>query len=394
MASAQMDVCVIGGGIAGLSAAAHVAERQRVVLLERESQLAYHATGRSAALFDETYGNPTIGALTRASRTFYARPPQGFADVPLLKDRGSLFIATEVQRAALTELAEQFRAGGASVTLGDGAEARKRVPVLGSSVTACLYQAESWDIDVGAVVSGFRKLLRARRGQIVTDAGVDALERGENVWRVRAGSTSLTAATVIDAAGAWADEIARLAGVEPVGLQPRRRTALTVDLPAGIDARAWPFVGDVEERFYFRPEGGRLLLSLADETLSPPCDAQPEDEDVAEAVDRVERATTLSFNRVVSAWAGLRSFVRDRRPVIGYDETAPGFFWLAGQGGYGFQTAPAIARCVAALVRREPVPDDIAEAGVTVETLGPGRLREVRRGDARQDSPTRGSGDE
>ena len=158
--------------------------------------------------------------------------------------------------------------------------------------------------------------------QIVTDAGVDALERGENVWRVRAGSTSLTAATVIDAAGAWADEIARLAGVEPVGLQPRRRTALTVDLPAGIDARAWPFVGDVEERFYFRPEGGRLLLSLADETLSPPCDAQPEDEDVAEAVDRVERATTLSFNRVVSAWAGLRSFVRDRRPVIGYDETA------------------------------------------------------------------------
>jgi D-arginine dehydrogenase len=394
MASAQTDVCVIGGGIAGLSAAAIVAERQRVVLLERESQLAYHATGRSAALFDETYGNRTIGVLTRASRAFYARPPQGFADVPLLKDRGSLFIATDAQRAALAVLAEEFRAGGAAVTLGDGAEARKRVPVLASTVTACLYQADTWDIDVGAVVSGFRKLLRARGGQIVTDAAVDALERDGNGWRVRAGSTSLTASVLIDAGGAWADEVARLAGVEPVGLQPRRRTALTVDLPSAIDARAWPFVGDVEERFYFRPESGRLLLSLADETLSAPCDAQPEDEDVAEAVDRVERATTLSFDRVVSAWAGLRTFVRDRRPVIGFDQKAPGFFWLAGQGGYGFQTAPAIARCVAALVRGGPLPGDIAEAGVTVATLGPGRLREVRPGDARQDLPTRGSGDE
>jgi D-arginine dehydrogenase len=385
MASAQTDVCVIGGGIAGLSAAAHVAERQRVVLLERESQLAYHATGRSAALFDETYGNPTIGVLTRASRAFYAHPPQGFADVPLLKDRGSLFIATEEQRAALAELAEAFRTGGASVTLGDGAHARQRVPVLASTVAACLYQAESWDIDVGAVVSGFRKLLRARGGQIVTEAGVEALERDRNGWRVRAGSTSLTAPAVINAAGAWADRLAQLAGVAPVGLEPRRRTALTVDLPTGIDARAWPFVGDVEERFYFRPEGGRLLLSLADETLSPPCDAQPEDEDVATAVDRVERATTLSFDRVVSAWAGLRSFVRDRRPVIGFDDTAPGFFWLAGQGGYGFQTAPAIARCVAALVRHEPLPGEIAEAGVTVDALGPARLR-----DARPDLPTSG----
>jgi D-arginine dehydrogenase len=394
MASGQTDVCVIGGGIAGLSAAAHVAERQRVVLLERESQLAYHATGRSAALFDETYGNRIIGVLTRASRTFYAGPPQGFADVPLLKARGSLFIATDEQRPALTELAEEFRAGGAAVTLGDGADARKRVPVLAPTVAACLYQADSWDIDVGAVVSGFRKLLRARGGEIVPDAEVDALERTQNGWHVRAGSTCLTASAVIDAAGAWADEVARLAGIEPVGVEPRRRTALTVDLPTSIDAREWPFVGDVEEQFYFRPEGGGLLLSLADETLSPPCDAQPEDEDVAEAVDRVERSTTLTFNRVVSAWAGLRSFVRDRHPVIGYDETAPGFFWLAGQGGYGFQTAPAIARCVAALVRHEPLPGEIVEAGVTVEMLGPGRLRKVRPGGARQDLSTRGSGDE
>ena len=390
MASAQTDVCVIGGGIAGLSAAAHVAERQRVVLLERESQLAYHATGRSAALFDETYGNPTIGALTRASRAFYVDPLKGFADAPLLKERGSLFIATEEQRAALTRLADEFRAGGASVTLGDGAHARQRVPVLASTIAACLHQAESWDIDVGAVVSGFRKLLRARGGQIVTGAEVGTLERDRNGWRVGAGSTSLTVSTVINAGGAWADGVAQLAGVAPVGLEPRRRTALTVDLPAGIDARPWPFVGDVDERFYFRPEGGRLLLSLADETLSPPCDAQPEDEDVAAAIDRVEHATTMAFNRVVSAWAGLRSFVRDRRPVVGFDETAPGFFWLAGQGGYGFQTAPAIARCVASLVRGEPLPGDIAEAGVTVATLGPGRLRDVQWRGARQDLPTSG----
>jgi len=388
MGMVQADVCVIGGGIAGLSAAAHVAECQRVVLLERESQLAYHTTGRSAALFDETYGNPTIGVLTRASRSFYLHPPQGFADTPLLNHRGSLFIATEEQRAALADVAEEIRAGGGAVVLGDGAAARAQVPVFAQSVVACLYYAESWDIDVGAVVAGFRRLLRARGGQIITDAPVEALEQKGSAWLVRAGATSVQAATVIDAAGAWADEVAQLAGVAPVAIEPRRRTALTVDLPAGVDARAWPFVGDVEERFYFRPEAGRLLLSLADETHSPPCDAQPEDEDVAETVDRVERATTMSFNRVVSAWAGLRSFVRDRRPVVGYDAAAPGFFWLAGQGGYGFQTAPGIARCAAALVRGEPLPADIADAGVTVETLGPGRLRTIGPGEAHQDPPS------
>ncbi|MBS0332200.1 MAG: FAD-binding oxidoreductase, partial [Proteobacteria bacterium] len=180
---------------------------------------------------------------------------------------------------------------------------------------------------------------------------------------------------VIDAAGAWADQVAALAGVRPVGLQPMRRTAMMLDPPPGMDIHAWPAVIDVDELFYFKPDAGRLLASPADETPSDPCDAAPEELDVAICVDRVQQAADLPVRRVVRSWAGLRSFVADRSPVIGFDDAVPGFFWLAGQGGYGVQTAVAAARTAAALARGEGVPADIAAQGVTAAALSPTRLR-------------------
>ena len=192
---------------------------------------------------------------------------------------------------------------------------------------------------------------------------------------MRTGGTSFAAPVVVNAAGAWADVVAELAGARPIGLQPMRRTALLVDPPEGVRIDDWPMVIDVEETFYFKPDAGLLLLSPADETPSPPCDAQPEALDVAVAIDRVQTATTLEVRRVRHRWAGLRSFVADRAPVAGWDPEAAGFFWLAGQGGYGIQTAPAMARTAAALLQNEALPGDLVDAGVDPRALSPERLQ-------------------
>jgi D-arginine dehydrogenase len=372
------DVIVIGAGIAGASVAAHLAAERRVLLLEREDRAGYHSTGRSAALFTEIYGNTTIRALTRASRKFLFEPPAGFSEGPLTRPRGCLYIASQSQLDALQAFASLPDVAPATRPL-EVREAYALCPILREGyVAAALYEPDSSDIDVSALHQGYLRLFRRRAGRLVTNAPVEALERGAGAWTVHAAAERFTAPLLVNAAGAWADEVAALAGLTRVGLQPRRRTAVLVDPPPGMDVSRWPFVNDAEEQFYFKPEAGSLFLSPADETPVEPSDAQPDEWDIAAAVERVEAVTTLRIARLKARWAGLRTFAPDRTPVAGFSDEGSGFFWLAGQGGYGIQTAPALSRAAAALIMGAPLPEDLQGLNAELAALSPRRFVALR----------------
>ncbi|MET0272312.1 MAG: FAD-binding oxidoreductase [Phenylobacterium sp.] len=370
------DVVIIGAGIAGASAAAELAQTHKVIVLEREAFPGMHSTGRSAALFSEIYGSGPIRALSRASRDFLYSPPAGFADAPIVRQRGALHIASASQMTeldafcALPDVAPSIRRLTAT-------EARAQCSILREDyIAGAALETGSADVDVDVLHQGWLRQLKARGGRVIVDGEVLRLSRGETGWRVNTPDIQIDTKVVINAAGAWADVIAERAGVATVGLEPRRRTALIVDAPEGGQSDAWPMVIDIDEQFYFRPDAGALLLSPGDETPTEPCDAQPEELDIAIAIDRIQVATTLDVRRVRRSWAGLRSFVADRNPVVGYAPDAPGFFWLAGQGGFGIQTAPAMGRLAAALARGESVPGDLARFGVDANDLSPGRFVE------------------
>lgn len=372
----KIDVIVVGAGIAGVGIAAQLGPEQRVVVLEQEAQPGYHTTGRSAAVFAESYGGATVRLLSRGSRGFLMQPPAGFAEAPLLAARGFLFIAREDQREALEVLASQpdMRSTGTRMSPG---EACARMPLLRRDYVAdALLDEGASDIDVHALHQGYAAMLRRNGGQILCNARVTAIERSSGNWRVSSEAGRFEAPLLVNAAGAWADELASLAGVARIGLQPLRRTAALVDVPRMEGMQRWPLTIDIDEAFYFKPDAGRLLISPGDETPSAPCDAVPDEMDLTIAVDRIERATTLDIRRMHSRWAGLRSFVADRSPVAGFAPEAPGFFWLAGQGGYGIQTAPALSRYAASLLLGRPVPADLADLGLTALSLSVQRLRQ------------------
>jgi len=361
MTDASFDIVVIGAGIAGASVAAELARTHRVAVLEREEFPGYHSTGRSAALFSEIYGNGVVRALSRASRDFYYAPPQGFAPDPLVKPRGAMYIAREEQLpqlesfAANSDLAGSIRHIAPEVALA-------ACPILRPEyVRAALMEPEAADVDVAALHQGYLRQFRTAGGTLVTDAHVTDLVYRDRHWRLTTPSGEYRAKIVVNAAGAWADTIAAKAGGTPLSIQPCRRTVVLVELPSQLSPDTWPMVIDIDENFYMKPDAGLLLISPADETPVEPCDVQPEEYDVAVAIDRVEQATTLNVTRIRKRWAGLRSFAPDRSPVIGFDGALPGFFWLAGQGGYGMQTAPAASRFAAALVRGEQPPQDMIE---------------------------------
>jgi D-arginine dehydrogenase len=370
----RADVLVIGAGIAGASVAAELASHREVILLEAEDQPGYHTTGRSAAAFGESYGNATVRALTRASRAFLESPPPGFAAHPLLTPRAWMFLARADQLPRLDALAQEVGPRPGIERL-SAAETRARVPILREGyVAGALWDGAARDVDVAALHQGYLARLRSLGGALHAGARVTALDRAPQGWVARCQGATFAAPVVVDAAGAWADEVGRLAGAAPLGLTPMRRTAILLDPPPGLSLAGWPLTIDVDEQFYFKPEAGKLLASPADETPSPPCDARAEELDVAVAVDRITTACDLPVHHVPRRWAGLRSFVADRSPVAGFDPRAPGLFWLAGQGGFGIQTAPALARCAAALVRGEPLPPDVLAEGVSAEGLAPARL--------------------
>lgn len=372
--TARGEVIVIGAGIAGAAVAYELAATHKVVLLEREDQPGYHSTGRSAALYSETYGNAVMRALTVASRRFLTAPPAGFAERPLLTPRGTLLVARADQRAALERVRAECAPLVDALQWWDGAQVCAAVPVFSAQqVAAALWEPGAMDIDVHALHHGYLRALRARGGELACRAGVTALERRAGIWHVQTPAGEFAAPVLVNAAGAWADEIAALAGACRVGLVPKRRTAITFDPPQGLAIAHWPAVIDVDEQWYFKPDAGRVLASPADETPSPPCDAQPDEYDVALLVERLTTATTFEIRRIASRWAGLRSFVEDKTVVVGFDPQADGLFWLAGQGGYGIQTAPAVAQAAAALVHGDAWPAALAALGVSPAELAPGR---------------------
>lgn len=371
MTAETADVIILGGGMAGASAAAFLAGRARTLVLEAEAQPGYHSTGRSAAIFIQNYGNRPIRSLTAASRHFFEGPPEGFAEHDLLGRRGSLHLAADGQEQALDDLV----AGGSGLDRVTAEEAIRLVPRLRPGrLAGAAYEPDSMDIDVNALHLGFLKQLRDAGGRVVTDARAQRIARRDGVWRVETPAGAFEAPVVVNAAGAWADTVAAMAGAKPVGLVPCRRTAVVVDAPDGEDASGWPLTGDVAESFYFKPESGRIMISPADETPVAAHDVQAEEMDVAVAVDRFMTAVDVPVRRIAHRWAGLRTFAPDRTPVVGYDPEEAGFFWLAGQGGYGIQTAPAMGRLAAALVLGDDVPEPLATAGVDPAALSPGRF--------------------
>jgi len=370
----QFDVCIIGGGMAGASLAFRLAPLAKVVLLEREPHVAYHSTGRSAALYHPQYGSPVIRALTTASGPFFHAPPAGFA--PILTERGSLIIGRAEQQQAYRRHEALAAASGQAPLRLSAAEVLERVPGLKpSAVDWGLYDAHSMDMDVDALLQGFLRAARVSGLKVETSKDVTAVAREGARWRVSAGGREFSAGVVVNAAGAWADATAALAGVAPLSLVPYRRTAFTFEAPAGIAAQRWPMVADADEQFYFKPDAGRLLGSLSEEVATPPCDVQPDEIDVAIAVDRLENVLDFPIRRVLRSWAGLRTFGPDRNPVSGFDPAAPGFYWHAGIGGYGIQTSAALGAYAAAMILGRPLDPDLAAQGIAAGQLGPGRLR-------------------
>jgi D-arginine dehydrogenase len=375
-AGKNYDFIVVGAGIAGTSVAYELSQTAAVCLLEAEDRPGLHATGRSAALFAPSYGGREVRALTRASKPFFINPPSGFSESPLLHPRGCLYIARRDQHERLAELIAEIRNSGGTMLAVSVDEAFTHIPLLRRDYVAeAALDPDAMDIDVDAVHQGFMRGARAKGTVVVTNHRVSSARRMQGQWSIRLDDQQVVRAPVlINAAGAWADHVAQACGAMPLGLRALRRTAVLVDPPSHVDIRSWPAVMDSEELFYFKPDAGKLLLSPADETPASPGDVQPEDLEVAIAVDRVEHALNLEIKRVTHSWAGLRTFSPDRAPVLGYDPRLDGFFWCAGQGGYGIQSAPAMARAAASLLKYESLPADIGAEGLKVQDLTPARF--------------------
>lgn len=361
----RFDAVVVGGGMAGAAAAAHLAPGRRVALLEAEGRAGYHSTGRSAAIWIQNYGPPDVRALTGRSRAFFEAPPPGFADAPLMARRPVAFLAPEDQRGVLDGLL----ASGIGLEPVDPGALRALVPVLrGDYAVAAAIERDAFDLDVAAIHQGFLRAVTRAGGVVALNRRARTIARAGGAWRVGTegdgNGAAFEAPLLINAAGAWGDAVARAAGVAALGLAPKRRTAAIVDAPpAHAEASwRWPMLNDAAHTWYVRPEArGRLLVSPADETDAEPGDAAPDEYDVAVAIDRMQRALDVPVRRVGHAWAGLRTFTPDRSLAIGFGAEA-GFLWAVGQGGYGIQTAPAAGALVAALA-------DGADPGLDPATL-------------------------
>jgi D-arginine dehydrogenase len=365
-----VDVCIVGGGMAGASVAYHLAPRASVLVIEREPHVGYHSTGRSAALYMPVYGSRVVRLLTRASGSFLQALPGGFASAPLVSERGMLTLGSAAQRAVIATFEESAVAIGHSLRTLSPVDARDLVPSLRpQAFDWALYDPTVMDIEVDLLLQGFLRGARDRGARLAVLREALTLKRGSGRWHIRGPGLDLSADILVNAAGAWGDELAIRAGVAPVGLVPCRRTAFIFDAPTSVEVSRWPLVSDVTESFYFKPDAGRLLGSLADEVPSSPCDVQAEELDVAIAVDRIEQVLDFPIQRVARSWAGLRTFTPDRDPVSGFDPQAPGFYWHAGLGGFGIQTASALGAFAAATITGSPLPAELSNAGLDARSL-------------------------
>lgn len=356
------DVLVIGGGIAGLSAAAALAPDAQVTVLEAESALAYHASGRSAALFEQSYGAPSTVILNKASAAHHFEANGGYTT-----PRGLMI-------AAAADEQEAFEADVTAMGVDriSPQEAIALVPILNAERLAFAgYHAAAYDLDTDRMIQDCARTVRTNGGQVVTRAPVGAIARTSDGWEVETPQGKFTCTTLVNAAGPWADVVADMAGITPIGLQPLRRSMARIPAPGGLDLRDWPMFFGVGESWYAKPDAGALIVSPAEEDPTTPHNAYADDMVIAEGLARYEAMVTTPVTRLLTTWAGLRSFAPDRNLVLGSDPSDAGFVWCAGQGGYGFQTAPAAGRLIADVVlgRTPSLPADV------VATLAPDRLR-------------------
>ncbi|MFL6863506.1 MAG: NAD(P)/FAD-dependent oxidoreductase [Allosphingosinicella sp.] len=386
----RADFLIIGGGIAGLSAAARLARHGKAVVLEGEEALGYHASGRSVSFSHYGIGNAAVRGMTAWSRPFFEAPPAGFADAPIARTMSTLYFAGEAQLPALLALKAEMHAYTDAIETVDAARMAALCPLLrtgGEGAVQGLFDPTGLKLDAAAMLHGHAKAVRAAGGAVLTGRRVATVAPRDGWTVTTEGGETFSAPILVNAAGAWGDRIAALAGVAPLGLSPRRRTIIVIDPPEGVDASSWPFIHSAAGDFYLLPEAGQLLASPADEEEDDPCDAAPSDYDVALTAHRVEQYMDLAVRRVAHRWAGLRSFVADRTPTAGFDPQAPGFFWLIGQGGYGLQTSPAMAAIVEALVTHAAWPEGLAGRGVLPDAVRPERLRAAAVGSSHPAQP-------
>jgi D-arginine dehydrogenase len=370
----KFDLIVIGAGIAGASIAAHLAATQKVLLLEMEDRPGYHTTGRSAASYEPNYGPPPMLAFTRASATFFKQPPQGFTDGALLTPRHSLFLEAEHQEqytktllehsSGLEEISEQKAIGFYPILRKDYAK-------------RSFLDANTGDLDVDLLHRGYLRLFKSAGGTLLNQSPAHSVTRSGSVWEIKTPTSNFTTPIIVNAAGAWGDAVAKMAGISPIGLSPKRRSIGVVPMADYPNFSHWPMVTDCGETWYAKPQSGKLIVSSADATPVEPHDAYADDMAIAEGVERLMNATTLEVTHLDHSWGGLRSFAPDGNPVIGFDPSTDGFFWLIGQGGYGIQSAPALSRTAAALVMHKPIPGDVVEAGLNINDIHPQRLRNL-----------------
>lgn len=372
------DYVIVGAGMAGVSLAYRLPESAQVLVLERESHAAYHSTGRSAAMFVETYGTETIRALTVAGNDFFSHPPEGFSDQPILLPRGVLYVGTAEQQGLLDSQYQDWHEQGLDVSRLSAEEALAMVPCLDpAQLAGALYDGQGQDMDVHALHQGFLKGAQAKGVKLRLDTEVVSAKWDDECWEVQLNSEPATLRTrvLVNAAGAWADTLAERCGVQALGIQPKRRSAFLFSPPEGVDHREWPAVIDIGEEFYFKPDAGMLLGSPANADDVDAHDVVAEELDVATGIYRIEERTQLRIRRPSHTWAGLRSFAPDGELVIGQDAQCPGFFWLAGQGGYGIQTAAGASLLAASLLQKQDLPESLKALKIDPAVVSPARFR-------------------
>lgn len=371
----EVDFLIIGGGIAGASTGYFLSRHGKVAVLERESHAGYHSTGRSAALYTVAYGTPQVRALTAASRAFFDNPPEGFVEHPILTPRGEMTVDFEGNPEELQRQYDSALASVPEMRLLTADEACAIVPVLRrEKVHGAMLDPSAADIDTDSLLQGYLRGIRRNGGSVQLDSEVLEIQRIDHAWEVRCAQQTYRAPVLVNAAGGWCDKIAELAGAAPLGLTPKRRAAFLFSPPEGVDSHSWPVLVSLDESFYFKPDAGMLLGSPANADPVEPHDVQPEELDIALGIYQIEEHTTLSIRRPSHTWAGLRSFFADGDLISGYDPATPGLYWVAGQGGYGIQTSAAMGEASAALIRREPLPEQLTRHGLSAEMLSPTRL--------------------
>lgn len=374
----KFDVIIIGAGIAGLTTAYELSKTRRVLVLEQEDQPGYHSTGRSAAVYASAYcsENTAIYALLHTSWPFFKDPPKDFSPYPLYSDRGVMFVSHKDNVAELKSYYDQMKQRNPDAALVGRDVIKKKFPPFKDTYTeAAIYDPNVYDLDVTALQEGYLRAIRAEGSFLKTGFRATTIHRSEGKWVISNGAQAFEAPCLVNAAGAWVDKVATMAAVETINIQPLRRTAILIDGPDNEVSADWSMVVEFREEFFFKPDAGKIMACPANEDLSEPCDVQPEDLDIAYAVHYAEDTLDLSVNKIGHSWAGLRSFVEDRGPVIGFDPKAEGFFWLAGLGGFGIQTAPASGRLAAALITGEGIPQDMKDFGLEDSLISPARLK-------------------